>query len=127
MIQDVLMFNRDVLCIEPRPLSLLSGEERRWLVSALMEEIDEYLEANDVAEAADALLDLIYFAIGGMYRMGMRQDHIEQAFLLVHTANLKKKLGIKETRPQDGSVADAVKSPDWTPPEEKIREMLHAL
>jgi len=129
MIEEVVYFNRELLGVRRDTPALLSSEEAKWLVTALREEVSEFIEAHDdqasVAHSTDALIDLIYFAIGGMARMGLSADQIKACFLTVHAANLMKKRGVKASRPQDGSVADAVKPQGWTDPVEVIKQILH--
>lgn len=127
MIKDVLYFNESVLKLSRLTPALLSPQEANWLVKALHEESAEFLEAHlveDLPGAVDALVDLLYFTIGGLYRLGLNADMIGACFLAVHKANVTKKLGVKESRPQDGTVADAVKSHDFIGPEKVIAEIL---
>lgn len=69
----------------PSPLSKERGEARcRWM----REEIDEFLEAgDDIVEQADAMIDLIYFALGTLVEMGVKPDRL---FDIVHGANMSK-------------------------------------
>lgn len=128
MIQDVVYFNRIVLGVTRTQPALLSEEEATWLGMALAEEIGEFEEAHhdrSIPRSVDALIDLIYFAIGGLYRLGLSEGQIADCFSAVHEANLTKRIGVKSSRPQDGSVADAVKTPDFADPIHEIREILN--
>lgn len=128
MIEQVIFFNSAILKIHRDKPELLKPQEAKWLRNALLEEIQEFEHAhnmhNDLVGSVDALIDLIYFAIGGLYRLGLDEDRIEACFDAVHQVNIKKKLGVKATRPQDGTVADAVKVNGVEGPEEQIREIL---
>lgn len=51
------------------------------------EEVQEFLEATDVVGQADAMIDLIYFALGSLVEMGVRPDRL---FDIVQEANMGK-------------------------------------
>ncbi|GAC1502760.1 MAG: hypothetical protein NVS1B10_07610 [Candidatus Saccharimonadales bacterium] len=128
MIKEVIYFNQSILKVDRMEPKLLPIEEATWLRKALWEEVKEFQDAHwnyDLIGSVDALIDLLYFTIGGLYRLGLNEDQIEACFALVHSANLTKKLGVKPTRPQDGTVADAIKDSRFTDPKELIREVLH--
>jgi len=58
----------------------------------LMEELDEYLIANnheDDVEVADAIVDILYIAFGLVTKHGL-QDKIEALFDEVHASNMSK-------------------------------------
>ena len=127
MVPEIIHFNREVLGVVRDEPKLLSDEEARWLRRALLEEVDEFSEAQGAEQlpmAVDGLIDLIYFAVGGLYRMGLDENKINACFIAVHTANLSKKRGVKATRPQDGSVADAIKTKDFVDPVTVIEKIL---
>lgn len=113
--RDVSSFQRHVLGVQ-RPKSVVPLEQTpgaETTVAGLQEEYDELTHAmneKDVAGQIDALIDLIYFALGGLYQMGV---DFSAAWACVHTANMKKVLG--ETK--RGTVCDAAKPEDWTPPD----------
>ena len=85
----------------------------------MKEEIDEFLEAGDIYEQADAMIDLIYFAIGTMVEIGVRPQEI---FDIVHMANMSKlwKDGKPHYKP-DGKV---MKSPDWVDPKPLVKDAI---
>ena len=85
--------------------------EYKFIIDTLQEELDEFKEAydkKDYIEMGDALIDLIYFALGHSYRMGFDFDHF---FNQVHKANMKKVVA-KTKRGQ----VDALKPDDWLAP-----------
>ena len=47
-------------------------DRAKWL----MEEIAEFLVAPDIYEQADAMIDLIYFALGTLVEMGIKPDEL---------------------------------------------------
>lgn len=123
MLHDVYYFNRFVLGIERTAPKRLAAPESGWLDMALREEVDELLASKSLEEDIDALIDLIYFAIGGLYRLGVSEDQAMKAFQIVHEVNMMKKAGVKPTRPQNGQVADAIKPDDLPDPLVEIRRM----
>lgn len=81
----------------------------------MLEELEELRKANLIHDQADAIIDLIYFALGTMVEMGVRPDRL---FEIVHEANMKKLWpdGKVHYAP-DGKV---IKHPDWQPPEPQL-------
>ncbi|MBN1332459.1 MAG: hypothetical protein JW971_01735 [Synergistales bacterium] len=104
---------------EPRMLSM----ERALARAAWMrEEVDEFLEAGDIYAQADAMIDLIYFALGTMVEMGIPP---EELFDAVQHANMQKlwpdgKAHFRE----DGKI---IKPEGWEPPEKELRELIDSL
>lgn len=122
----VCSFNNNLLGIN-RPIGPIEDpKERDWLVGALREEIDEYLDSvkdHDFIGQIDSMVDLIYFAIGGLVRMGLDEDAIHSIFSVVHEANSLKKAGVKAEREHTHNL-DATKPKGWVSPEEKISEII---
>ncbi|ATS92216.1 hydrolase [Xanthomonas phage Bosa] len=95
--------------------TVLSGERMDASVDALKEEIQEFEDAHsdgDVLEAADALVDLIYFALGRLVEMGVPPLAVFDA---VQAANMAKVRGDLSKRP-GWNGRDAVKPEGWEPP-----------
>lgn len=125
MVNSVIRFNQQVLDIQPRELGVMVEGEANATVKALVEESQEFADAyhdQDILGQVDALIDSIYFAIGGLYKMGLSGVQIDAAFEAVHQCNMKKKLGIVEKR--NNPLGDAVKPQDWSGPEEALAEIL---
>lgn len=85
---------------------------RRWIES----ECVELSDATTVADQADAYIDIIYFAVGGLVELGIKFTH--RLWRLVQTANLAKVW-------PDGSVrkneVGKVQKPDgWVAPDAAI-------
>lgn len=80
----------------------------------LQEELDE-LKANmdNPEEIVDALIDLCVVAIGTLDTYGV-DSH--RAWDEVLTANMNKRVGIKEGRPNPLGLPDLMKPEGWTPP-----------
>lgn len=110
-------FHVDVLKNPPPafPITDIDPKIAQDTIAFLYEEIQEYVDAviaNDKGEAADALVDLIYFAMGALLQMGV-DPH--KAFQIVHHANMAKSRGVKEGR--EDIAHDASKPDDWTAPD----------
>ncbi len=81
------------------------------------EEVAEFLIADDIYEQADAMIDLIYFALGTMVEMGLEVDEL---FEIVQNANMSKLWpdGKPHYNPKDGKV---LKPEGWEDPAPKLR------
>lgn len=87
------------------------------------EEVAEFLVAKDIYEQADAMIDLIYFALGTMVEMGLEADEL---FDIVQSANMAKLFpdGKPHYNPKDGKV---IKPEGWEDPAPKIRKYIDAI
>ena len=139
IIDKVVSFNQDVLNIEQRTPAPLAFEEHNITIKCLEEEIQEYVEAYHacmqddntvkkefetpyVVDMVDALMDNIYFAIGGLYKLGLTADQIRRCMYVIHECNVAKKAGTNAKR--DTGAADAVKPTDWVGPEEQLKVII---
>lgn len=88
----------------------------------IIEEVVELGEAKTIYEQADAYLDIMYFAVGGLVEMGIDPAHI---WPLVQAANMAKQFpdGSVQRR-EDGKI---MKPPGWTAPDEAIAETINSL
>lgn len=117
MLTAAAAFNETVVGLPiPAQPTLLRGARLEWANAAMQEELTEFNEAaasNSLPDAADALIDLVYFALGRLVEMGVNPAKV---FDDVHAANMLKKRGdLPAKRP--GSLGyDAVKPPGWLPP-----------
>lgn len=81
----------------------------------LREEADEYVAAFTDAEKLDAIVDLIYVAVGTAYLHGY---DINEAWRRVHAANMRKvRAQADGSDSKRGSSHDVVKPAGWTPPD----------
>lgn len=93
-------------------------EEKRLFLqfraNFLQEELDE-LKANmdNPEEVVDALIDLCVVAIGTLDTYGI---DAHKAWDEVLTANMNKRVGIKEGRPNPLGLPDLMKPEGWQPP-----------
>jgi len=102
MLAQVQRFHREVtgMPMPDRPVKL-EGDGYDSRVRHLEEELDEFSYAKTVEEQADALVDLIYVAMGGLLQMGVAPG---PAFDEVHRANMKKKgVGSTDRHAHDAS------------------------
>lgn len=116
MLEQVTRFHAEVTgqpCPKA-PVDRLAAERVKYRYDHLFEELEEFDEAaraGDIPKAADALVDLIYVALGGLAEMGFAP---RAAFGEVHRANMTKRPGVVAKR---GAAHDAVKPADWSPPD----------
>lgn len=84
----------------------------------MLEEINEFKEAKSLDEQADAMIDLIYFALGTMVEMGVKP---EELFDIVHRANMSKLWEDGKPRMKDTKV---MKPPTWVDPKPLLIEAI---
>lgn len=124
----VVEFNQRVLGIAKRHLiGWQRPNDFELSLSQLREEIDEAEQAyreGDFIGLLDAFIDLDYFLKGVVYKHGLTVEQYHELFVLVHEANMEKKLGTNHKRLGFGDAADAIKPEDWVAPEERIRAKL---
>lgn len=85
----------------------------------MKEEIEEFLEADNIDSQADALTDLLYYLLGTYVEMGVRPDDL---FYIVHNANMQKlqtRQGI--IKDENGKVQKPI---SWKHPDINIRDLL---
>ena len=122
--QNVVTFNTEVIGIKDRTKELLGVDELNFTTVALREEIGEFEDAHlekDYIGAIDALIDLMYFAIGGLHKLGLTVNEMELCAQAVHECNMTKKRGVVARRNQEN---DAVKPAEWVGPEQRIAAIL---
>ena len=81
----------------------------------MLEELEEFRKAKSIADQADAMIYLMYFALGTMVEMGVQPGPL---FDIVHQANMNKLWPDGKVHyAADGKV---IKHPSWRPPEPKL-------
>ena len=117
MLLKVEKFNLDVLAFPvPAVPTLLNPIRQQAAADCLQEELDEFKAANeaeDILESADALIDLVYFALGRLVEMGVPAEAVFQE---VQRANMEKVRGDLSKRP-GWNGHDAVKPEGWKAPD----------
>lgn len=85
----------------------------------MLEEINEFLEAvekNDIVEEADAMIDVIYFALGTLVEMGIKPDKL---FEIVQSANMSKLW--PDGKPHYAKDGKTIKPSNWEDPHNKLK------
>lgn len=109
----VAAFHRSILGLHPPAVpTRLVGTRKQWAVTAMMEELVEFRDAEVIEDEADALADLVYFALGRADEMGF---DMRLVFAEVHAKNMQKKRGELSKRPASMGY-DAVKPAGWLSP-----------
>ena len=108
--------------VAPQPRMVERGRalsRGKWM----NEEVAEFLVAQDIYEQADAMIDLIYFALGTLVEMGLEADEL---FDIVQKANMAKLWpdGKPHYNPKDGKV---IKPDGWEDPAPKIKAYIDAV
>jgi predicted HAD superfamily Cof-like phosphohydrolase len=102
--------------VADRP-ALLSCERVRARSKWLAEEVEEFRQASTVEDQADAMIDLLYFALGTLVELGIEGEPL---FHIVQRANMAKLWPDgKAHLDQDGKVQ---KPPSWRNPGEALRQ-----
>ncbi len=110
--RDVVEFNDKFgfgIRTSPGHLTRRKLQER---IDFMQEELNEFIEGvnkQNLAEQADALIDLAYVAMGTAHMLGLPW---EQLWSDVHRANMAKVRGIGKR----GHLNDCIKPADWVPP-----------
>ena len=130
---DVVDFNRKIINL--KPTEYLNPERLQWFKNTINEELGEFEKANEQykmdyeaskkitvsedkllegkVDMIDAIMDLIYFALGRLYEIGCTEDDFAAMWDAIHHANMTKVRGNKGR----GSDDDAIKPTGWQGPE----------
>lgn len=123
--EEVERFNREIIGYPiPTTPQVLDADRRKFRMDHVMEELTEFrdaCEANNVEEAADAIIDLVYVALGALVEMGVC---VQPVFAEVHRANMAKVRGTKPSRPDNQGGFDAVKPAGWKAPDHSWLHLL---
>jgi predicted HAD superfamily Cof-like phosphohydrolase len=91
-------------------------EFARFRINFLEEELNELKTAKSPEDVVDALIDLCVVAIGTLDSFGVDSY---KAWNRVHNANMKKEVGVKESRPNPLGLPDLIKPKGWRAPSHK--------
>lgn len=125
MIDQVFEFNELIIGTSDIEFNTLDEAKMQWTEKAYLEEIQEFkagFKAQDMVAMVDANLDLIYFALGTLKKLGLTRAHVRECMTAVHSANMTKKKGKLASRGDYDD--DAIKPADFVPPEKAISEIL---
>jgi len=103
--------------------TMIDGKRARSRGTWMLEETAEFLTADNIYEQADAMIDLIYFALGTLVEMGVEP---EELFNVVQQANMGKlwEDGKPRYNKKDGKV---IKPDNWEDPKPKIKTLIDNL
>lgn len=93
----------------------LTKEDIQRRIDFMQEELDEIINAKNIDDIADGLIDLVYVAIGTAIKMGLPWEELWDD---VHRANMSKERGLTKR----GYSEDCYKPDGWIGP--KTREIL---
>lgn len=123
LIEDVYEFNEKIIGTkQPSVPTTLSRERLLFALTAMYEELHEFTLASNqdnVAEQVDAMIDLIYFALGRCYEIGVSKEAFLACWNIVQQKNMAKKRGTKNR----GTEQDACKPQGWVAP--NLEEVLN--
>jgi predicted HAD superfamily Cof-like phosphohydrolase len=88
----------------------------------MLEELYEFFESTDMYEQADAIIDLMYFALGTLVEMGMPPDEL---FAVVHEANMAKLW--EDGIPRYDEIGKTLKPDGWTDPAPKLKAVVDGM
>ena len=110
--EDVRAFHLAFDHAAPEAPELLHADLVHRRANWIEEEADELREAGTIAEQADAFIDIIYFALGGLVNLGVRPERLWD---IVQNANMAKLWpdGRPHYRDGDGKV---MKPAGWQDP-----------
>jgi predicted HAD superfamily Cof-like phosphohydrolase len=80
----------------------------------MLAELEEFTTAENVVDRADAMIDLIYFALGTLVEMGIQPGKL---FEIVQAANMAK---LHNGKPQYREDNKIIKPEGWVAPEPQI-------
>lgn len=87
----------------------------------MLEELDEFLEAENIIDQTDAMIDLIYFAVGTMVELGVEPDEV---FEIVHNANMNKLW--QDGKPYYNEDNKTIKPPNWVDPYPILKQKIES-
>lgn len=98
---------------------MIDDETFLYRFQHLHEELHELMRAHrdrDLSGVADALVDLVYVALGTAHFYGIPFDEV---FAEIQRANMSKERadGVNDPRSKRGSAFDVVKPAGWRPPD----------
>jgi predicted HAD superfamily Cof-like phosphohydrolase len=111
--------------IQPLPVpGTLPADVREFRIRFMYEELDEYQKAaneDDLVGQLDALVDLVYVAVGTAY---MQNLPFNDAFAIIHSCNMKKERVRRVEQSKRGSIFDVIKPDGWVGPEAALKTLL---
>ncbi len=96
----------------------LAPERLSARVEWLREEVSELQSATSLVDQVDAVVDVIYVAIGALVEMGVE---LEGPFQLVHQSNLAK--AMPDGTFQKNAAGKIIKPGEWESPRERLSHL----
>ena len=128
MYQDIKKFHERFGLEYKGPPRVLDHDVAQFRIKFLKEELEEYIKADmeeDLEGQFDALIDLVYVALGTAYLQGLP---FEEGWNEVQTCNMAKvRAGPNGEGSKRGSPLDVIKPPEWVGPDLKPTLELEAL
>jgi predicted HAD superfamily Cof-like phosphohydrolase len=125
--QDVLAFHEKFAVPMATKPQLLDDETYNFRVKFLKEELNEFVDANynnDLEQALDALLDLVYVAYGTAQMMGVSPAMWQEMWDAVQFANMSKVRATNASESKRGTSLDVVKPAGWRGPSESHKRII---
>jgi predicted HAD superfamily Cof-like phosphohydrolase len=117
--QDVVDFHKKFGVPHAVRPSFLDAKTHEFRVKFMQEELTEFCEAamsDNMEDMADALVDLVYVALGTAHMMGLPWDKLWDE---VQRANMSKQRAATAGDSKRGTSLDVIKPPGWTAPNHK--------
>lgn len=114
MYEDLVMFHEKFGLSYSGPPRDLPHELEEFRSDFLEEELLEYQQSLNLADKLDALVDLVYIALGNAYLHGFP---FNEAWRRVHTANMQKVRALAPADSKRNNVHDVVKPVGWQAPD----------
>jgi len=132
-IQDLVDFHEKFGFSIPKKPTAFCGEILQFRANFLIEEVEEYRDAgvslsevlgdgiddafitDMLEEQFDAMIDLVYVALGNVVLQGMHKQ-FKEGWRRVHEANMAKVRATSKEQSTRGSTFDVVKPEGWVAP-----------
>ena len=115
----VLEFHKAFGLNAPNRLTTLDQDQVNHRIKWMQEELREFAQSETLTQQADAIADLIYFALGAFVEMGVDGSKV---FEVVHEANMKKLN--HESGASLNDEGKVIKPPFWASPNDNIEQLL---
>lgn len=123
MMQDIEEFHKKFELVYEGAPRFLPDDLAKFRLMFMSEELDEYFDASGVGnepnleKQLDALVDLVYVALGTAYLHGFGNGKFNEAWRRVHAANMTKVRALRAEDSTRGSTYDVVKPAGWQAPD----------
>jgi len=107
--------------VSDRP-KFLDGDRKYNRIQWMLEEIEEFVLSETIEDQADAMIDLIYFAVGTMVEMGVDPYDI---WNVVQDANMSKLF--PDGKPHYNEDGKVIKPEGWSDPQPLILQIIERM